>query len=104
MAGNLLDALQVGGDADSVSVSTSDGELAIPPLASGTKPKWVRVSCSGAIDVFVMPGLTGTALVAGEGLHIRQTTAEILHVAGNTHIIHIASGAGTLYVTPLANQ
>jgi hypothetical protein len=118
MAANLLEALQIGGNG--VEDATNTGavqEIALPTLDLGTGPaavsaRFVYVSFEGVNaaanvndGVSVKPGYTGGALTVAQGLWIGAGRGVILNVTGFTHMLHVGTGtAGTLHISPLANQ
>ena len=119
MPADLLNAFQIGGD--SVEDATVDGtvqEIALPVVvvdesAASLGPddipaRFAYVSFEGVTvtdGVSVKPGKTGGALTQAQGLWIGSGHGVILNVTGNTHLLHNGTGAaGTIHITPLANQ
>lgn len=84
----------------SATTGAASAELALPNTASGTDARWVYVATLAG-SCYVMPVLTGTAVVAGAGFPV-TTAGAILNVRGYTHLAHIQiTGAQTLVVVPL---
>lgn len=92
--------LSVAGTPVSATTGAASAELALPNTADGSDARFVWVQ-TVAGSCYVMPVLTGTAVVAGAGIVI-TTAPIILNVRGYTHLAHIQiTGAQTLVVVPL---
>jgi hypothetical protein len=123
MAADLLNAMQIGGNAveDTTVVGTVQ-EIALPVLVidastaslgpDDVSARFVYVSFEGAgaalqadDGVSVKPGKTGGALTQAQGLWIGAGNGVILNVTGHTHLLHNGTGAvGQVHISPLANQ
>ena len=92
--------LSVAGTPVNATTGAASAVLALPNASDGTKARFVWVQ-TVAGSCYVMPGLSGTTVVAGAGIVI-TTAPIILNVRGFTHLAHIQiTGAQTLVVVPL---
>ncbi len=117
MAGNLLEALTIGGASVDALVAVSAANLALPNLDTGAggpavEPRFVLVhnqpvAVGVGETIYVRTGVGGTpAALEATALPIAPDRKLILNVAGCNGISHIgdAGALSRIHITPLANQ
>jgi hypothetical protein len=95
-----FNVMDVAGTPVSATTGAASAVLALPLASDGSRARWCFVS-TVAGSCYVMPGLSGTTVVAGSAIPV-TTAGFFLRTRGYTHIAHIQiTGAQTLVVVPL---